>query len=49
MLAVGAAPGGGGSDSDSHTDVGVRPLCPYPKVARYAGGDVESAASFRCE
>lgn len=27
----------------------TRPLCPYPKVARYAGGDVESAASFRCE
>jgi feruloyl esterase len=28
----------------------TRPLCPWPKVARYAGtGDVESAASFRCE
>lgn len=27
-----------------------RPLCPYPQVARYTGsGDVESAASFRCE
>ncbi|MCR5863773.1 tannase/feruloyl esterase family alpha/beta hydrolase [Aquincola sp. J276] len=27
-----------------------RPLCPYPQVARYAGsGDLESAASFRCE
>lgn len=26
-----------------------RPLCPYPKVARYAGGDVEKAASYRCE
>lgn len=25
-----------------------RPLCPHPQVARYAGGDVESAASFRC-
>jgi feruloyl esterase len=25
-----------------------RPLCPWPQVARYAGGDIESAASFRC-
>lgn len=26
-----------------------RPLCPYPKVARYAGsGDAEQAASFSC-
>jgi len=25
-----------------------RALCPHPQVARYAGGDVESAASFRC-
>ena len=25
-----------------------RPLCPHPQVLRYAGGDVESAASFRC-
>jgi pimeloyl-ACP methyl ester carboxylesterase len=28
----------------------TRPLCPYPKVARYQGsGDVESAESFACE
>lgn len=28
----------------------TRPLCPYPKVARYAGaGSLESASSFRCE
>ncbi len=28
----------------------TRPLCPYPKVARYAGsGSIEEAASFRCE
>lgn len=28
----------------------TRPLCPYPKVARYAGtGSLESAGSFRCE
>lgn len=27
-----------------------RPLCPYPKVARYGGsGDIESAASFTCQ
>lgn len=26
-----------------------RPLCPYPLVARYKGGDVETAASFACE
>ena len=27
-----------------------RPLCPYPKVARYSGtGDVEAAASFSCQ
>lgn len=27
----------------------TRPLCAYPKQARYAGGDVDDAASFRCE
>jgi hypothetical protein len=27
----------------------TRPLCDWPKVARYKGGDLESAASFRCE
>jgi feruloyl esterase len=26
----------------------ARPLCPWPQVARYGGGDVEAAASFRC-
>jgi feruloyl esterase len=25
-----------------------RPLCPYPRVARYKGGDPKSAASFEC-
>ncbi len=25
-----------------------RPLCPWPQVARYRGGDIESADSFRC-
>lgn len=27
----------------------TRPLCPYPLVARYKGGDTEAAASFACE
>jgi Tannase and feruloyl esterase len=27
----------------------TRPLCPYPLVARYKGGDVEPAASFACK
>ena len=27
---------------------GGRPLCPHPQVLRYAGGNVESATSFRC-
>lgn len=26
----------------------TRPLCPYPSVARYVGGDIEQATSFRC-
>lgn len=26
-----------------------RPLCPYPKVARYQGGDVDRPASFACK
>ena len=26
----------------------TRPLCPYPKVARYDGGDVNEAHSFSC-
>jgi feruloyl esterase len=26
----------------------TRPLCPYPSVARYKGGNVEDAASFEC-
>ena len=25
-----------------------RPLCPWPQVARYAGGPAEAASSFRC-
>ena len=26
----------------------TRPLCPWPKIARYIGGDIEKAASFAC-
>ncbi|CAB3801907.1 Mono(2-hydroxyethyl) terephthalate hydrolase [Paraburkholderia caffeinitolerans] len=26
----------------------TRPLCPYPKFARYTNGDVNSASSFAC-
>jgi feruloyl esterase len=27
----------------------TRPLCAYPRIARYQGGDVERAASFACK
>jgi hypothetical protein len=28
----------------------TRPLCPYPKAAKYKGsGNIEDAASFSCE
>jgi feruloyl esterase len=27
----------------------TRPLCPWPKIARYVGGDVEKAESFACK
>ena len=26
----------------------TRPLCPYPQVARYVGGDPKSEKSFEC-
>ncbi|APA87713.1 tannase/feruloyl esterase family alpha/beta hydrolase [Paraburkholderia sprentiae WSM5005] len=38
-------------NSEVPTDWGAgrtRPLCAYPKVARYKGGDVNSATSFTC-
>ncbi|WP_024905783.1 tannase/feruloyl esterase family alpha/beta hydrolase [Robbsia andropogonis] len=38
-------------NADVPTDWGAgrtRPLCPYPKVARYQGGDVNAASSFVC-
>jgi Tannase and feruloyl esterase len=27
----------------------TRPLCPWPKIARYTGGDIEKAESFACQ
>ena len=27
----------------------TRPLCPWPKLARYVGGDIEKAESFACQ
>jgi hypothetical protein len=32
----------------SWTATRSRPLCPWPKFAKYQGGDIESAASFAC-
>jgi hypothetical protein len=29
--------------------VSHRPLCPYPKVASYTGGDPKEASSYKCE
>lgn len=47
---------GTGNAGGANADVPVtwsatrtRPLCPYPLVARYKGGDTEVAASFACE
>ena len=37
------------ADSESRAIAFQRPLCVYPKVARYIGGDVKEARSFRCE
>ncbi len=43
-------PGGVNSEvpSDWASDR-TRPLCPFPSVARYVGGDVERASSWSCE
>jgi feruloyl esterase len=44
-------PGGVNADVPSNwSATRTRPLCPYPKVARYKGtGDVEDAANFTCQ
>ena len=43
----------GGANADvpaSWSPARSRPLCPYPKVARYKGsGDIEQASSFSCQ
>lgn len=53
IVASARGPGhAGGVNADVPADWSAgrtRPLCPYPLVARYRGGDLESAASFRCE
>jgi predicted esterase len=43
-------PGGANPDVPaSWSPTRTRPLCPYPLVARFKGGDSDSAASFACE
>lgn len=34
--------------ADKAEAVKYRPLCPYPQVAAYTGGNADSAASFQC-
>ncbi|MET0550596.1 MAG: tannase/feruloyl esterase family alpha/beta hydrolase, partial [Xanthomonas sp.] len=52
--AIVASARGSGSDAPnaevpaSWSSQRSRPLCPYPQVARYVGGDVEAASSFVC-
>ena len=51
---VAAARGAGANVVNTELPAGwsatrTRPLCPYPKVATYVGGDLESAASFACK
>jgi len=56
-LSVGASARGPGNPAGANTSVPAtwapdrtRPLCPYPKVARYSGsGSLELAASFTCQ
>src|SRR5699024_349225 len=31
------------------SDQRSRPLCAYPEIATYTGGDLESASSFECQ
>lgn len=43
-------PGGANPDVPAAwSQTRTRPLCPYPLVARFKGGDVEAASSFACE
>ena len=45
---AGNAAGGNADVPASWSPARTRPLCPYPAVARYVDGDVESASSFVC-
>lgn len=51
--AVRGAGNAGGANADlpaSWSATRTRPLCPYPKVAKYKGsGDIEQAANFSCQ
>jgi hypothetical protein len=52
MAGARGAGNAGGVNADVPADWSAtrsRPLCPYPLVARYKGGDKEVAASFACE
>ena len=53
LASVRGAGNAGGANTDlpaSWSATRTRPLCPYPKVARYKGsGNVEEAASFSCQ
>ncbi|SEG69783.1 tannase/feruloyl esterase family alpha/beta hydrolase [Marinobacterium lutimaris] len=40
---------GNGEKFEGWSDNRTRKLCAYPQTAVYEGGDIESAASFRCE
>jgi feruloyl esterase len=51
MATARGAGNAGGVNTDlpaSWSATRTRPLCPYPLVARYVGGDIESASSFVC-
>jgi feruloyl esterase len=42
----------GGTNADLPPDwspTRTRPLCPYPTVARYVGGNAEQASSWACD
>lgn len=52
IAAARGAGNAGGVNTDLPADwsaTRTRPLCPYPKVARYKSGDTEVAGSFACE
>ena len=51
VTAAARGPGAGVVNAEVPADWSARrsrPLCPYPRVATYAGGDAESASSFAC-